>query len=106
MTNPTPKQMLELAKICEPDKGWKLDKNGNIINKFHRCYNPLKEGSFTANHELLKMIFALLDKGCNFNAWDNEDGSGGAYLDTGIERYSKAKTKQQAILNLAVEALL
>lgn len=58
MTNPTPEQMLGLAKICEPDKRWELSPDGSVVNEFHRYYDPTKE-SFTANYELMQVVFTV-----------------------------------------------
>jgi hypothetical protein len=108
MTNPTPEQMLELAKICEPDKNWTLcnfKRDVFSVNSLGNVgfYDPLNNEA-----QLMEVVFALANIGVAFilesNILNKHKASQG--MIDGSATTAEASTPQQAILNLAVEVLL
>ena len=95
MTNqsPTPEQMLELAKICEPDKEWVLigeDVYRAAGNYLHYKYTPHTDNPA----QLMQVVFTLAKK---VDGWE--------IMEYSLTQHLAAKDKK-AILNLAVEVLL
>jgi hypothetical protein len=117
MTNPTPEQMLELAKIVEPDKKWFLEggsvycysKNKHPALSLAKCLKIYKP-HIDNDAQLMQVVFALWNKSAIKVETIEHDS--GKYFEAelagfqwGITNSAYGRTKQQAILNLAVEVL-
>ena len=113
----TPKQMLELAKICEPGKRWAVSfddvvlvvarlRYGLEVKSASEKFDPLNNDA-----QLMQVVFALWEKSAIKVETIEHDS--GKYFEAelvgfqwGITNSAYGRTKQQAILNLAVEVLL
>lgn len=104
--NPTPEQMLELAKLTFPDD--------DLFIEFGKLWArngvKVREVNMQANHNLMQVVFALFASSNGLYVYEDPKGEWIAKIAVGNFIYSpcicSAKTKQQAILNLAVEVLL
>lgn len=94
-TNPTPEQLLAIAKICEPDVKWVVGKDGEVVLygelKVVDVFDPLNDLA-----QLMQVVFAIAKK---LNDTDNGDH---------IVRLYNAlhEENKQSIISLAIEVLL
>jgi len=62
MTNPSPEQLLSLAKICEPDKEWKVIAKGFEVAWFTGRefvhYEPFR-GTVRGKAQLMQVVFTF-----------------------------------------------